>query len=451
MPKKLKTIYVCSKCDSQFPKWQGRCTECGAWGKNEMQNAKIKMKNDRVVEVPPGEIEDFEKIEVSDFKRIKVGINELDRVLGGGIVPGSLALIGGEPGIGKSTLVLQMADKLAKNSGKNILYVSGEESAHQIKTRFDRLSLAPKNIKYLGETNIETVSATIEKHKPLLAIVDSIQTMYSEEIPSEAGSVSQIRTSTVKLMEVAKKSNIPVVIIGHVTKEGAMAGPKTLEHLVGTVLYLEGDQYHAYRLLRAVKNRFGSTNEVGVFDMQEKGLVEVENPSEMFLAERDVKKAGSVVTAIIEGSRAFLIEIQALISPSSFSYPQRRTSGFDFNRLQLLTAVLSQRLRLNLNNKDIHINVVGGFRVKEPAVDLAVCLAVISAFKNKPVDSYMVVLGEVGLGGELRSVSHLEKRLTEAEKLGFKKILLPVTRIFPRTSCQLVKVKSLEEVVNIIK
>lgn len=410
-------------------------------------NKELRTKN---LGVPAGEVEDFDKIEVSEFQRIKVGLNELDRVLGGGIAPGSLVLIGGEPGIGKSTLVLQVANQLAKNLSQDILYVSGEESASQIKSRFERLSIQPKNIKYLGETNIETVCATIEKYKPVLSIVDSIQTMYSEDVQSEAGSVSQIRASTVKLMETAKKLNIPIFIIGHVTKEGAVAGPKTLEHLVDTVLYLEGDQYHAYRLLRAVKNRFGSTNEVGVFDMQEKGLVEVENPSEMFLSERDVKKAGSVVTAIIEGSRAFLIEIQALVTSSSFSYPQRRTSGFDFNRLQLLAAVLSKRLNLPLNNKDIHINVVGGFKVKEPAVDLAVCLAIISAFKNKPIDSQMVVFGEVGLAGELRSVSHLEKRISEAEKLGFKKILLPMSRIFPRTSCQLIKVKSLEEVVRVI-
>lgn len=449
MPKNVKTIYVCSKCDSQFPKWLGRCQECGSWGTLELKtlNKELRTKN---LGVPAGEVEDFDKIEVSEFQRIKVGLNELDRVLGGGIAPGSLVLIGGEPGIGKSTLVLQVANQLAKNLSQDILYVSGEESASQIKSRFERLSIQPKNIKYLGETNIETVCATIEKYKPVLSIVDSIQTMYSEDVQSEAGSVSQIRASTVKLMETAKKLNIPVFIIGHVTKEGAVAGPKTLEHLVDTVLYLEGDQYHAYRLLRAVKNRFGSTNEVGVFDMQEKGLVEVENPSEMFLSERDVKKAGSVVTAIIEGSRAFLIEIQALISPSSFSYPQRRTSGFDFNRLQLLTAVLTQRLGLNLNNKDIHVNVVGGFRVKEPAVDLAVCLAIISAFKNKPINSQMVVFGEVGLGGELRSVSHLEKRISEAEKLGFKKILLPMSRTFPKTSCQLIKVKSLEEVVRVL-
>jgi DNA repair protein RadA/Sms len=449
MLQKIQTIYICSKCDAQFPKWSGRCLECGSWGTIEVQSQKLKVKS-LGAEIPIGEVKEFDKIKGKDVARIKTGIGELDRVLGGGIVPGSLVLLGGEPGIGKSTLVLQIAEKVTQinlriftnedaNSaqGKNSkfeirnssLYISGEESAEQIKMRIDRLNIESKNLQFLGETDIETICATIDKKKPCLAIIDSIQTMYFSDLPSEPGSVNQVRACTVKLLEVAKRNNLPIFITGHVTKEGAVAGPKTLEHLVDTVLYLEGDQHHFFRLLRSVKNRFGSTNEVGVFEMGEKGLAEVKNPSEAFLQERGQREAGSVITAVMEGSRAFLVEVQALVNRSYFGYPQRKTSGFDYNRLALLIAVLTQRCKLPLGNQDVHLNLAGGIRINEPAIDLAVCLAVISAFKNRPIDPKLVAFGEVGLGGEVRSVAQTEKRLAEAEKLGFNKIIMPEIKL----------------------
>ena len=430
---KIQTIYVCSKCDAQFPKWAGRCLSCGAWGTIEVQSQKREASraSARDLEALAGEVIDFEKIDGKEVARIKSGIGELDQVLGGGIVPGSLVLLGGEPGIGKSTLVLQLAERCQVSDVKCqvfALYVSGEESAEQIKMRMDRLGIESKGLKFLGETDIETICATINKEKPRLAIVDSIQTMYFSGVPSESGSLNQVRACTVKLLEVAKKNHIPIFITGHVTKEGLVAGPKTLEHLVDTVLYLEGDQHHFFRLLRSVKNRFGSTNEVGVFEMREKGLIEVKNPSEVFLQERDQREAGSVITAVMEGSRAFLVEVQALVSRTSFGYPQRKASGFDYNRLSLLIAVLTQRCKLPLGNQDVHLNLAGGIKIAEPAIDLAVCLAIASAFKNKPLDPKLVAFGEIGLGGEIRRVGQIEKRLTEAEKLGFDKVIMPETK-----------------------
>jgi DNA repair protein RadA/Sms len=368
-------------------------------------------------------------------------------VLGGGIVPGSLVLLGGEPGIGKSTLVLQLAERLAKQS---VLYVSGEESAEQIKMRLDRLKLPSVNLKFLGETDIEVVCATIEKTKPILAIVDSIQTIWFSNLPSEAGSVNQVRACTAKLLETAKRTHIPIIIIGHITKEGLVAGPKTLEHLVDTVLYLEGDPFHNFRLLRAVKNRFGATNEVGVFDMRENGLVEVKNPSEVFLASRDMNLAGVMVGAILEGTRAFLVEVQALVAQTHFGYPQRRSIGFDLNRLQLITAILSRRCGVNLGNYDVHLNIAGGITVREPAADLPVCLAIISAFKNKPINSNTVACGEVGLGAEVRPVSNLEKRIREAEKLGFEKIFVPrYEREVAQSKIKIIQIKNLNDIFGI--
>ena len=462
MPK-IQTIYVCSKCDAQFPKWQGRCPECGGWGTLVATKEQKNKKTKEIVEI--GEVIDLDKIVGKDFKRIETGILEFDRVLGGGIVPGSLVLLGGDPGIGKSTLVLQVADKITrmfheletnKNTNKNlnvnsnVLYVSGEESAEQIKLRMTRLAIKPENLKFLGETNIETICATIQKLKPKLAIIDSIQTMASEEIPSEAGSVNQVRASTVRLLEVAKKENISIFLIGHVTKEGQVAGPKTLEHLVDTVLYLEGDRYHSYRILRVVKNRFGSTGEVGVFEMRDKGLKEVKNPSEIFLGQRKEILPGSVITCVMEGTRPLLVEIQALTSRTYFGYPQRRAAGFDFNRLGLLIAVLSKRTGLSLGNQDIHLNVVGGLKIQEPAADLAASLAIASSFKSKIVSPSMVAFGEVGLGGEIRPISQTEKRITEAEKLGFKKVLFPEGKYrLPSVKCEIVKIKTLNEAIKV--
>ena len=431
--------------------------ECGAWGSLE-EARKSESQKVREPEIPAGKILSFNEVAGKDFARIKTGIDEFDRVLGGGIVPGSLVLLGGEPGIGKSTLVAQIAshnlsperaqrvEGPSTSSGhKYVLYISGEESAEQIKMRLDRLSLNANSLQFLGETNIETIRATIEKLKPTLAIIDSIQTMATSELPGEAGSVNQVRACTVKLLEVAKKNNIPIFIIGHVTKEGQVAGPKTLEHLVDTVLYLEGDQYHIYRLLRTVKNRFGGTDEIGIFEMTSKGLVEVKNPSAVFLEERSEEVAGSAVTCVVEGSRPLLVEIQALVSRTYFGYPQRRSAGFDLNRLQLLIAVLGKRAGMNLGTHDVHLNVAGGYRIGEPACDLAVVLAVASAFKNKPLPKNMIIFGEVGLGGEVRATSQIEKRISEAEKMGFKEVLAPNFKAQINSKIKTVKVKNILE------
>lgn len=353
---------------------------------------------------------------------MKTGIQEFDRVLGGGIVPSSLVLIGGDAGIGKSTLILKITETLPKP----ILYVSGEESGPQIKMRANRLGLLGNNMEFLGETILETILATISSLKPKLTIIDSIQTIFSNDSPSDAGSANQIRVVCAKLLETAKKNNTAIFIIGHITKEGIVSGPKTLEHLVDTVVYLEGDRYHSYRILRAVKNRFGSTNEVGIFEMRQTGLEEVKNPSTIFLSSK-IESSGSVITATIEGTRVFLAEVQALVAKTNFGYPRRYAQGFDLKRLNLLSTVLQKRIHIPLDGYDIHINIAGGFKITEPAADLAVCLAILSAFKNSIINSATIVFGEVGLGGEVRSVHQTEKRIAEAEKFGCKKIIMPKT------------------------
>jgi len=425
MNKKNKTIFVCSQCDAQFPKWFGQCPECGAWGTIAEQSSANLKSSSREVGAAAGQTISLDQVEVKQTARWQTGIQELDRVLGGGIVPGSVILLGGAPGVGKSTLVLQLADQLARQAkDKSVLYISGEESGQQVKLRLERLGISGEGIKFLQEINTDIVCATTEKEKPTLVIVDSIQTVSLPEVDSEPGSLKQVRASTSKLLGMAKQTQTPVFIIGHVTKEGTVAGPKTLEHLVDTVLYLEGDPYHHFRLLRAVKNRFGATNEVGVFAMKEQGLVEVADPSQAFLANRS-EASGSVVTAVTEGSRSFLIEVQALVSRTHYGYPQRKCSGFDLNRLQLLIAVLKKRCKISLGNYDVHINVAGGLAVKETAADLAVALAIVSALQDKILNPGLVVVGEVGLGGEIRSVSVLEKRIKEAAKMGFKEMIIP--------------------------
>ncbi len=461
MTEKIKTIFICSKCDAQFPKWLGQCPECGSWGTLEergVKNQKCLIGQAKVKNlVQAGRIVGFDKIKIVNFPRIKTGIDEFDRVLGGGIVPGSLILLGGEPGIGKSTLVLQIAEKISKSSVQNsvsrinnsVLYVSGEESAEQIKMRMERLGISGQRMEFLGETDVETIVATLEKCKPQAAVIDSIQTLSFAGFPSEAGSINQIRASTAKLLEVAKKNKTAIFIIGHVTKEGLVAGPKTLEHIVDTVLYLEGDPYHHFRLLRAVKNRFGATGEVGVFDMRDRGMVEVRNPSETLLSERVENMAGSVIGVVVEGTRSFLVEVQALVSPTHFGYPQRRAQGFDVNRLALLIAVLTRRAGINLSNYDVHLNITGGIWIEEPAIDLAVCLAIFSAYKNKVINPGLAVFGEVGLAGEIRPVKEIEKRICEAEKLGFKKILLPKVKISSQTKVKLLPVKNLNEAIGL--
>ncbi|MFA5413162.1 MAG: DNA repair protein RadA [Patescibacteria group bacterium] len=440
-----QTIYECSKCGAQSTKWAGRCLECGAWGTLDEVMKSDSQKSKSMEKMPMGRVVNFNEVDGKDFARIKTGIGELDQVLGGGIVPGSLVLLGGEPGIGKSTLVAQMA---AATKNGNTLYVSGEESAEQIKMRLDRLGLKTAALQFLGETNIDVICSTIKKLKPAMAIIDSIQTMATPTLPSEAGSVNQVRACTVKLLEVAKKNNIPIFIIGHVTKEGQVAGPKTLEHLVDTVLYLEGDRFHAYRLLRTVKNRFGGTDEVGIFEMRSSGLEEVKNPSAIFLEERDAEIAGSATTCVVEGSRPLLVEIQSLVSRTYFGYPQRRSAGFDLNRLQLLLAVLGKRAGINLGTHDVHLNVAGGYKIQEPACDLAVILAVASAFKNKSLPRDLLIFGEVGLGGEVRATGQFEKRVNEAEKMGFKEILTPNFKQPTKGNIKITKIKNIAEAIK---
>ncbi|MFA5021878.1 MAG: DNA repair protein RadA [Patescibacteria group bacterium] len=448
MAKGISEIYICSNCDAQLPKWQGRCPECGKWGtleKSQVSNSTNKNVKSPLT-MPGAKIISFDNIKITNFKRLQTGISEFDRVLGGGMVSGSLILLGGEPGIGKSTLVLQ----ILQNINSQILYVSGEESAEQIKTRIDRLKVKTNHLGFLGETNVETIVATILEQKPTLAIIDSIQTIYSNESPGSGGSINQVRICTTKLLEVAKKNNITIIIIGHVTKFGEVAGPKTLEHLVDVVLYLEGDQYHSFRILRSVKNRFGSTFEVGIFEMQGVGLIEVTDPAAIFLTDKN-PAAGTIITAALEGSRVFLLEVQALVNITSFGYPQRKSQGFDLNRLQLLAATLSRRLGLKLANQDIYLNLVGGLKVSEPAIDLAVCLAIISAAKNKLISPDTIAFGEVGLGGEVRMVNQMAKRIAEAEKLGFKTLIIPYTKEKITTKAKIYQVKTLAEAIKYLE
>lgn len=420
--------------------------ECGAWG--TLEESTMSPAKKEKAKTAAGKTQHFRDIKQEQISRTKTNIGEFDNVLGDGIVPGSLTLLGGEPGIGKSTLILQVAGQIAKN--KPVLYASGEESAEQIKMRLDRLKIPGDNILFLGEIDANTIAATTEKEKPGLAIVDSIQTIYNPDLPAEAGSISQVRACTVKLLECAKSNNIPIFIIGHVTKEGSVAGPKTLEHLVDTVLYLEGERYHTYRLLRAIKNRFGSTGEIGIFEMTGKGLKEVANPSLIFLQNQGGAAAGSAVTCVMEGNRPLLVEIQALTNKTNFGYPQRKSEGFPPNRLQVLIAVLTQRAKVNLNNSDVYLNVAGGLKIHEPAVDLAVALAIASAFKNKSLPKDTVILGEIGLGGEVRNINQLERRLKEVEKLGFKQAIIPQLGQKFSTNLKLTEIDNIQSALEIL-
>ncbi len=447
MPKKIKTIYTCSKCDAQFPKWQGRCTECGAWGTLSAAQVAAKPRQRSTGTVPAAKLETLADVSSGQERRMTTSVGEFDRVLGGGVIPGSIILVGGDPGIGKSTLILQIGGRLAE-SGKSVLYISGEESSGQVKERFGRLGLTTDKLKFLGETNIDVIDATIREYWPDLVILDSIQTIYAEEVDGDPGSVSQVRTATGRVAELSHESHIPVIVIGHVTKQGNVAGPRTLEHLVDVVLYLEGDQHHVFRILRGVKNRFGSTSEIGVFDMQPDGLHEVKNPSQVFMSGNTADNPGSVITAVVEGSRAFLVEVQALVSRTNFGYPQRRASGFDLNRLQMLVAVLIKKAGLYLGSQDVHVNVAGGFRVSEPAVDLAVCLAIVSALRNKPVSPGTVVFGEVGLGGEVRPVGQTDQRLKEARKMGLHHIIAPKQKTKPTNGDSVLTVDSVQQAIR---
>ncbi len=421
---KTKTIFVCSSCGYESPKWLGKCPACNEW--NSFYEEKMQVTTSSGTNVKLKESSkplNLNQVEGKEAVRTKTGVSELDRVLGGGIVKGSLTLLGGEPGIGKSTLILQICDKIASD-GK-VLYVSGEESAEQVKLRADRLNIKNDNIMFLGETDIDIIEAEILSMNPKLVIIDSIQTMFSNEITSAPGTVSQVREITARIMKCCKQNQITTIIIGHVTKDGNIAGPRVLEHMVDTVLYLEGERYFAYRVLRGVKNRFGSTNEIGMFEMRNEGMCEVTNPSSVLISEDSEEVPGSAIVCSLEGTRPLLVEMQALTTPSIYGIPKRTGNGIDFNKIALLIAVLEKRGHLNLGNQDVYLNVVSGMRIVEPAVDLGASLVIASSFKNTYIPKDTAIIGEVGLTGEVRSVNMIDKRLKEAERLGIKRCIIP--------------------------
>ncbi|AJQ29257.1 MULTISPECIES: DNA repair protein RadA [Pelosinus] len=421
---KAKIHFVCQECGADSPKWLGRCPGCESW--NSMVEETLSRQDGKKRHSTSNGAKPRPITEVDNFAvpRLTTGVGEFDRVLGGGIVPGALILIGGDPGIGKSTMLLQVACSVSQTYG-SVLYVSGEESAAQTKMRAERLNKLSDKLLIMTETNLDEIALSANQLKPALMIIDSIQTMYSPEIPSAPGSVGQVRESTGKLLRLAKETGIPIAIIGHVTKEGNIAGPRILEHMVDVVLYFEGEKTYAFRVLRAIKNRFGSTHESGIFSMEEDGLMEVKNPSGLLLSERPESAPGSVVLACMEGVRPLLIEIQALVSTTCFGMPRRMAVGFDYNRLILLMAVLEKRVGLMLGNQDAYVNAVGGIKVTEPAADLAVILAVASSFRNISLDAHTVVMGEVGLTGEVRMVSRVDVRISEAATMGFKRFVIP--------------------------
>ena len=451
---KVKTHFVCQSCGYRSAKWLGRCPDCATWNSLvEEQLVETLEARGRgwglSADQPPKPITE---IEAQEGERLKTRIEEFDRVLGGGIVAGSIVLIGGDPGIGKSTLLLQVSDRLSREDLK-VLYVSGEESPRQTKIRGERLGIRGANVLVLSETSLEKILNDITKLKPAILVIDSIQAVYTSELQSPPGSISQVRDSSARLMQLAKGTGIPIFLIGHVTKEGAIAGPRVVEHMVDTVLYFEGGANHPYRILRAVKNRFGPTNEIGVFEMKDCGLEEVLSPSEMFLSERPENVSGSVVVPSMEGTRPILVEIQALVTSSSLAVPRRTAMGVDYNRLSLLVAVLEKKMGLKLYNQDIFLNVAGGIKVDEPATDLGITTSVVSSFLDKPVDPRTVVLGEVGLTGEVRGISQPELRVRESVKLGFHRCILPKTnreRMKRDDSIKLEGVESLGEVVKLL-
>ena len=419
---KTKTVFVCNECGYESAKWLGKCPACNSW--NSFYEQKVdKITDNKAEKHKKNTPKALNSYEGKEFYRTSTGFAEMDRVLGGGLVKGSLVLLGGEPGIGKSTLILQLCDKV-KGEGK-VLYVSGEESAEQIKLRADRLGIKNEDIMFLGETDIDIVNQAIVDLNPKLVIIDSIQTMYSDELSAAAGSVSQVREITSQIMRICKSKDITTIIIGHVTKEGNIAGPRVLEHMVDSVLYLEGERYFSYRILRGVKNRFGSTNEIGMFEMKQEGMCEILNPSDILISEKNDNPAGSCIIATMEGTRPILVELQALTSQSVFGFPKRTANGVDFNRLALLIAVLEKKAGLMLGTQDVYLNVVGGIKINEPAIDLGVISVVASSFKNISIPNDTVIMGEVGLTGEVRRINFIEKRLKEAEKLGFKTCIIP--------------------------
>jgi DNA repair protein RadA/Sms len=418
---KIKTTFHCQTCGHQAPRWLGRCPDCGGWNTLKEERLPAAPKGRQAfVKTAMAAATPISDIELVGEPRLSTGMGELDRVLGGGVVPGSIMLIGGDPGIGKTTLLLQALPLLAAR-GEQVLYISGEESPRQIKMRGGRLGIDGKHLLILGETSLELILKSIQEVQPIAVVVDSIQTVYTEQLSSAPGTISQVQEVAGQLMWFAKRSNVPVFLIGHVTKEGAIAGPRLLEHIVDTVLYFEGDKSHSFRILRAVKNRFGSTNEIGVFEMKEGGLEEVGNPSELFLAERPQRTTGSVVVSSLEGTRPILVELQALVSGTNYAMPKRMANGVEPNRLSLLLAVMEKRLGMHLSGQDVYVNVVGGIHIDEPAIDLGIVAAVTSSLRESPIDFTTLVMGEVGLGGEVRAISQADLRIREAAKMGFKR------------------------------
>jgi DNA repair protein RadA/Sms len=445
---KSKSVFFCKECGFEASKWMGQCPGCKQWD-TFVNEPIIKKSPTSSVRLKAEEPELLSNVTLGEDERILTGIQEFDRVLGGGIVNGSLVLVGGDPGIGKSTLLLQMCRELSEKQHK-ILYISGEESLKQIKMRAERLGTFSGELLLLSETNLDSIEDTIHKIMPQIVIIDSIQTMYKEEIGAAPGSVSQVRESTGTLMHIAKGLGISVFIVGHVTKEGVVAGPKVLEHMVDTVLYFEGESKASYRILRAVKNRFGSTNEIGVFEMRDKGLVEVSNPSEFMLQGKPEGEPGSVIAASVEGTRPILVEVQALICQTNFNMPRRTAAGTDYNRVNLLMAVLEKRLGIQMSGMDAYINVAGGMKINEPALDLAIVLAILSSYKNRALDSNTIVFGEIGLTGEVRAVNMAEQRVIEASKMGFNVCILPQINKdnITNSNIKLIGVRNIREIIN---
>ncbi|MFH1032739.1 MAG: DNA repair protein RadA [Chloroflexota bacterium] len=450
MGKSPKTIFVCQQCGKENLKWLGRCPECQAWN-SLVEKTVTTVTTSFTSTLPTTPPQELSEITLQANERLSLPLAEFNRVLGGGVVPGSLTLIGGDPGIGKSTLLLQVSAIVAQ-SGSKVVYVSGEETLHQIRLRANRLSIKGENLFLLAETNLDAILGQLEELSPGLVVVDSIQAVFLPEVEASAGSINQVRECTARLMHWAKSTGVPVFIVGHVTKEGAIAGPKVLEHIVDVVLYLEGESFSAYRVLRSVKNRFGSTNEIGVFEMKEQGLVEVDNPSQAFLSQRWGEAVGSAVVPVLEGSRPLLVEIQALTNPTAFGLPRRTANGIDFNRLLMITAVLTRRLGLKLGNQDVMVNVTGGLKIEEPAADLGIALAIASSFRDVGVDPHLIAVGEIGLSGELRAVPQLDRRVNEAARLGFKRCLVPKTGAvispIPK-GIEIIPVSSLREAVGV--
>ena len=456
--KGTKVVYICSECEYESPKWMGRCPHCGAWNSFvedvvvKETAAPVAQKRTSMISDAESAVSQFSELDTPEYTRIATGLSELDRVLGGGLVYGSVVLLSGEPGIGKSTLLLQICDMLGEN--KKVLYVSGEESKGQIKIRAERLRIAGKNLYVLTETNIEEILAKADKIKPDVIIADSVQTMYSDKVSSAPGSITQVKESAMAFIGKAKNHGISVILVGHVNKEGGIAGPKVLEHMVDAVLCFEGDRKQTYRIIRANKNRYGSTNEIGVFEMTDVGLKEVINPSEMLLADRPEDSSGNCAVCTIEGTRPMLAEIQALVTPTAFPAPRRTSNGIDYNRTCLILAVLEKKLGLKFSANDVYINVIGGMDLDEPAIDLALALALISSLTDKPIPNSLLAIGEIGLSGECRAITNIEQRVKEAARLGFTEALIPARcaeKLSAPKSIKITPVKNVYDLLRFIK